>query len=662
MNVSNSLSLVMDRVSQNMEAMGQMPTHFIEESRRRFKEAKDKGDIKGMILAIPRAEGDILGGTVKGIYPVTTPGIAQRIHAKEPAQDIIGDAATFLAMAPESESGTPRAQMKAGHLLRELRSLTEAKSATRDAVEGAIDKQTKALEKNRADKVDTIKGNLRAQREALTDFEQEKLKTAEKNKAIESQNKAAAEQVEKRKGLAKAVDEQSVALGKSIEQVEAKVYKAADAKFNAVRAQIGDVETPPDNLIAAVKNVETNILQDIPENVKEFRSILKLEGEEGESPILYQNDRAVRPDDPGYESLREAYRQRGANNYPNPIGDESSPLTWDKLQSLKSRIDARLRSRARVNGDLKRGLFSVRDSIVDEMGNMAEANGAGELWGDARDFWRQMREDFHEPTGPSGSGSPVAQALDAVDPKNIRQPFVRTQSGVGNRGVDTLRKYSEYGGTEAATLVEQLLRAHEEMAGLPKKAEAKPTKPTPEVKELPKSKPAPPTPEKPTVDLAEVSRKKIQQTAERIGRLNAWDARIIASSIIAGLLSPFLGMRGGIEMGASYVVTKLYLARMLEKPGVVEWIAHPPAEEIAILKKLPGAEKINIQTGLTEAAIQAGVKNLSPEVRDFIGMKNAAKIMAGGGAVKVRKPAGVQKKELQQMRSTNPNMPIGAEP
>src|SRR5208282_5741113 len=404
-----------------------------------------------------------------------------------------------------------RTVAKTGDLVKSLkegvqpfaRKVTGTEAAVKQATEKAAAKYGEDVEAHKAKQAETIKDNLRTQRDARTAIDQEKISTAEKNKGIEAENAASRADVERRGALSKTVDEQSVALGKSIEQVESKLYKAADQKFDAVHAQIGDVEAPPDDLIASVKNIETNVLQDIPENIKEFRSILKMEGEDA-GPLSVGGGGEVAPGEPGYEQVRQAYVSEG-------LLEENKPLIWDKLQSLKSRIDARLRSRARINGDLKRGLLQARDSIVDEMGNMAEANGAGELWADARNLWRQMREDFHEPTGPSGSGSPVAQALDAVDPKHIRQPFLRTQSGVGNRAIDILKKYPEYGGTEAAAQAEALLKSHETMSGLPKTASEAALKTTPEAHQLPTDKPIPARPETPTVDVHKVALAQIEK-------------------------------------------------------------------------------------------------------------------------------------------------------
>ena len=551
------------------------------------------------------------------------------------------------------------------------RRATEASQGVKDAVQTAIDKQTETLAKNKEARIAQVKDNLQKQREAQTAIDQEKLKIDEQNRQIQAQNQAQAQSVARRGQMAKEVDQESVNLGKDINDLESKVYHQADANFNNIRNKIGNVQAPPDHLISTVKDAEQNILQGIPENVKEFRSILKLENTSEEMTNLRKNVMAGQGmSGMDYESLspeRKAVVDDIVNRVGGPI-PSSIPLTWDKLQSLKSRLDARLRNGRGLNGDLKRALFAVRDGVVDEMGQMATAKGAGADWQQARDFWRQYKEDFHEPTGPSGSGSPVAKAREAVDPDKIRKPFANTQSAIGNRGVQILSRYPQFGGDQIASRVTSLLSKEQEMNTLPEAVKEAPLKKYPESYQMPASKPAPPIPGKPTVDIEQIARDKIENTAQRIGRLNVWDARIIASSLMAGVLAPFIGLKGGVEMGASYVALKEYLSRTLEKPKVVDWLAKTPPAELDALNKLPGIDKINVQHGLTEAAIELSKRRkfgLDPALKQFLGPANVARIAAVNSAVQQsRKKPGEQLKDLQAIQnrtSSNPNMPTGAE-
>jgi len=431
-------------------------------------------------------------------------------------------------------------------------------------------------------------------------------KAAEKTAAAEETHAEATETAKERQGLAKRVDEGSVKLGQQIEKVEASVAKEANAKFDAVREKIGNPETDPAPLIEAVRGAEDNILQGIPENIKEFRSILG-HGEE------------VSP------GMREAFKEVTGKE---ALG--AQPMTWDKLQSLKSRLDAKLRQagRSRMNGDVKRALYSVQSSIVDTMGQMAEANGAADLWADAKNTWRQYKEDFHEPTGPSGSGSPVAAALNAVDPKNIRQPFVAKQSAIGNRGLDILRKYPQHGGTEAAATAEEMLGHHENLRKMGSDKAIKPVKTQ-------------------TVDATKVAHEAIARRASRWGDFNARDIGILASGglgeLIGGLFGGSLPERvlGAATGVGAYEGGKFLASRAQNKPGVIEWLSKTPPEELVALNKIPGADKVRIINALTDQAVGSKVR-LSPAAKQLLGPANVARILgasAGTSTVHNRKDA-----------------------
>ena len=65
---------------------------------------------------------------------------------------------------------------------------------------------------------------------------------------------------------------------------------------------------------------------------------------------------------------------------------------------------------------------------------------ANKMFWDSRVFYSNYMDIFHEPTGPSSSGSPVAQALLAKDPIVAVEKFAGKS---GDRGVADLRQYSD---------------------------------------------------------------------------------------------------------------------------------------------------------------------------------------------------------------------------
>jgi hypothetical protein len=417
-------------------------------------------------------------------------------------------------------------------------------------------------------------------------------KHSQKTADVEQFNQQQAQTKQQRSDLAKTVDQKSVDLGKSIENVEKNVGDEANRRFETVKAKVGqDAQLPPTELIAATRNAE-GLLNGVPENIKEFRRIYGMEGTDNGGPLPIGPERSVSPDEPGYEGVRQAYKDSG-------LLKESEPLTWDKLQSLKSRLDARLRGPAArgMNGDLKRALYAGRDAVVDQMGKMAEAAGAGNDWAGARDFYRQYKEDFATPHGPSGSGSPVASALDAVDPSNIRQPFLRTQSTIGNRGIDILRKYPEYGGSEAAQIAQDLVGSHQQRLDTPRPRQAKPTPTAPVPQEAPPAQ---------GVDITNARYNAIRDRLADWKGLSKWEART------GGLLA----------------IPERAIAWIIDRPSVVNWIKQPTPADLAIIDKMPPEVK-NATLGLVQglAEIEAKKTGLplqwSPEIQARI--RDAAK-------------------------------------
>lgn len=437
-------------------------------------------------------------------------------------------------------------------------------------------------------------------------------------------------EVGQRVELSKSVDQQSTALGKQIEGLEKRVGEEANRKFEAVKEKIGagkpgEPTVSPEKVISAANVAQNNILQNIPENVKEFRAILKMSGESEEMGELRQQVMQGQGMSGNYADLspeRKGLVDDLARTYGGEI-TEGQPATWTRLQRIKTNIDTALRSRS-TPPIQKYALRFVLDSVVDTMGQIAESKGATAEWQDARNYWQQWRKDFHEPTGPSGSGSPVAAALEAVDPKYVRQALTRTEGPTGNRATEILGRYAQFGGKDIATAAERMSQTQASAAELPKRA--------PGVKLAGQPKP--------TIDIDEVSRQQIANTARRVGRLNAWDFRVVAASAIAGVLAPFLGLERGVEMGGSYVAGKLAIARVLENPKVVNWIARTPPAELQALSQLPNIDKINVQSALTQTAIQTKTVP-SAQLRTFLGPRNTALIMAAAaqGGKPVQTPA-----------------------
>jgi hypothetical protein len=299
----------------------------------------------------------------KGAYDAVKSGQA----TPENVQNLLLALATVAAAGGAAQSADPSGFKTAGELKKSAaekiqpfaRKVTGVEPAAKEAVTKAAEKHGEAVETNKIKRAETMKENLETQRAARSDITREKLGVEQENKGIEAENKAKVEKTNQRGELEKTVDKQSLELRDRLGKVEESVGKEANQKFKAVRAKIGNPEAPSDALIATVKGVEKNILQDIPENIKEFRSILKLEGTGEEIQSLRKEIMSGQGMKGSYDELSahsKALVDHIAENYGGEV-EEGAPVTWDKLQSLKSRLDARLRQSRGMNGDLKRALY-----------------------------------------------------------------------------------------------------------------------------------------------------------------------------------------------------------------------------------------------------------------------------------------------------------------
>jgi hypothetical protein len=97
-------------------------------------------------------------------------------------------------------------------------------------------------------------------------------------------------------------------------------------------------------------------------------------------------------------------------------------------------------SKGTLPGDVYQATRDLQESVTDMMQDMAKKAGANNDLITARKFYREYMDTFHEPTGPSASGSPVAQALLAKDPLVAVGKFAGDS---GDRGIAILRKYSD---------------------------------------------------------------------------------------------------------------------------------------------------------------------------------------------------------------------------
>jgi hypothetical protein len=544
--------------------------------------------------------GDYVRGITHGIEYLI-PGMGPTLaHAGEQAENkdyagAIGTtlgAATTLALDPERVVGaTERGLSKVGQLRKAAaekaqpfaRKVAGVEPAVKEAVTKAGEKQTEKLAERPAQLKEHF-DKTQAVKEANTEAE-----TAQSRKAA----------------IDSGMDKLSQDFSSELNALEKKVRGEANEKYAAVREKVGDATVPRENLANSVRKAEAK-LQGSSENIKVFRDIMSKTGDD----TVTSGGMDFGPGTPVYESVK---------NSPGGLPNAAEPATFADLQGYYSELGDKLSS-GNLPGDVYQAMKGLREDVGGMMQEMADSRGASAELKQAQKFYHDYMETFREPSGPSGSGSPVAQARLAKDPAYVRKPFVGDS---GARGVEMLAKYSP----DLAKKARAIAKYQTEADAIPSRA--------PKVKEPP---PVPAKPETPTVDVNKVAREAIATRAKNWGSFNARDIGILSASAIGGVLEAILSGRGGYELpvaAVTYEGGKYAASRVLNKPAVVEWLSRTPPEEIAVLQKIPGADKVRIVDGLTEAAIESGKTgkpvSLSPQARSFLGPANVARIVAASG-------------------------------
>jgi hypothetical protein len=212
-----------------------------------------------------------------------------------------------------------------------------------------------------------------------------------------------------------------------LNQLNHALHARASEMYDAIREKVGSATLPGSDLAVAARNALSKI-SGTSVTPPIFRDILGKYPEAEPDTIPYQGAQIPRG-----HPLYDILAQNGAVSAP--------PATFADLQGYYSELGKEL-SRGTLPGDVYTATRALQDSIGNMMQKMADSKGAevGKSLTAARKFYRNYMKTFHEPTGPSGSGSPIAQALLAKDPLTAVDKFA---GDAGDRGVANLRQYSD---------------------------------------------------------------------------------------------------------------------------------------------------------------------------------------------------------------------------
>lgn len=246
---------------------------------------------------------------------------------------------------------------------------------------------------------------------------------------IARQNRAvdAAESVNKARAAKIQVGGSQLIYG--LRQLDPALRDRASTMFDAVREKVGAVTRPGTNLGTAAR-VALSKISGSSEIPKPFKDILAKYKETEPNELPFTTSTGGTTMVPKGHPIYEVLKSQGVT---------APPVTFGDLQGYYSETGAEL-SKGTLPGDVYQATKELHNAIGDMMQEMANAAGAGKQFWDSRVFYRNYMDVFHEPTGPSGSGSAVAQALLAKDPTTAARFFF---GPAGERGVADLRSYSD---------------------------------------------------------------------------------------------------------------------------------------------------------------------------------------------------------------------------
>ncbi len=388
-----------------------------------------------------------------------------------------------------------------------------------------------------------------------------------------------------------------------LRQLDKTLRAKANDLYGAVREKMAGASLPSDTLADGVKAAQTEWIRGSPAKVAEFNAMMS-PGQPG--PELVLADQTAQ--NMGYKDFRTAISNPAIRStlsralppdvWDAAIGQGTRPISWNDLQGFYEETGAKIADGPQPGkGDIYKAIQQVHQFVGDQMQQLADAQGVGPQHRAARAFYRDYMNTFHEPTGPSSSGSPVAQALLAKDPLVAANKFTGPSA---DRGVADLGKYSP----SLANLAQDLQRTAEAKVEVPsggRKSVAADV-PPPKIKPVPAKPnlPLPPALPGPPADIP-FRQPKLSPTrtisADDLQRANEASVQHRGSSAVGSLirlsvvwpafhlLSDLMRGRevspGGLAAIPAAGATGMAIEEVLAHPGVKEFLTRPSRAQIA---------------------------------------------------------------------------------
>jgi hypothetical protein len=308
----------------------------------------------------------------------------------------------------------------------------DKRRAAKQAYDQAVKDQVKKFQ---TEKAAAEKANAEAQRA----YNQKIGETAQQNREATAAERAKADQ-------AAHLQVGGSQLIYGLRQLDKALRAKANDLYGAIREKMAGTSVPSDTLADGVKAAQAEWIRGSPAKIAEFNAMLST-GSPG--PELVLADQTAQ--NMGYKDFRTAItnpamrdtlsRALPSDVWDTAMGQGTKPVSWNDLQGFYEETGARIADGPQPGkGDIYKALQQVHQFVGDQMQKLADAQGVGSQHRAARAFYRDYMDAFHEPAGPSSSGSPVAQALLAKDPLVAVNKFAGDS---GDRGIATLRRYSD---------------------------------------------------------------------------------------------------------------------------------------------------------------------------------------------------------------------------
>jgi hypothetical protein len=508
----------------------------------------------------------------------------------------------ILKRAPEGVRTTAQTVMGVGpeRTTQPLVDKFKEASTKAEAAQTEENATTEAKNREKAEKYQDERRDVASRNEKQT------LEHAADVEEVKARNQAKQDLHTERGQLAQQIDQGSKQVGEDIKALERKVREQGNQKYAEVRAKVSNDGTMPDEVIQAVQHAKKSIIRGSEDSVRQFSSIIR----RGPDPGAEEAIESVRNSaDPAAREFMRKYDQLDGE------GAEVEPLTFNDWQGYSSEL-GQLMAKGNLPGDVYQAVKYVKESVDKQITTIAERHGAeGDLKA-ANAYWADYLKTFYD--RPSAAADTLRR-VGKLDPEYYAEPFIRGKSA--KTGLAAIKNYDP----GLADRIEDLRTKSDRFHELPKtlKLENEPNAPEPiEEPKRPEFK-APKQVERPTYptekDVTEAKTKELKKSVQEIGRFSKYDAAIMGSSVIG----PFLGKWSTLLIDPTLIVARKGVGKVINRPGVIEWLSRPSAEDLRILKEsAPEVQtevKQNMKEFIAEEKAHGRSVPVAPEVKSWLG-------------------------------------------